>query len=262
MIKEPKKPLRLIVDSDQDFLTAIRRHPKAQHLPVMVTTDWKKAQLYLADQDHSFAAIFVDPQLESGYGFSVIRFAHRFRPATPIFLIQDSKAKEPVSRNHLHQLGIHNFVKKEEDVSIFFDLPRAGGGAFDPKSAIALSKMISEEKDEEITADPTAFVPILAVNFLTGSTSFFDVFIKLPSNRYIKILKIGEFLLAGSASELSKKGSSIPLFERKRLRNSILVIAIVSVRRLIKRKVSPFIKIDLYHEPWPGNLKFPVGPRG
>ena len=200
-----KKNIRLIVDSDINFLNTLKAHPKASVLPVLVTSDWKKAQLSLADSNQNFSAVFIDPKLKSGYAYSVIRFAHRFRPTTPIFLIHNGE-ETGLSKKDLHHLGVHDFVKKEEDVSIFFELPKSGATQFDPETALKLSKMIAEEVEEELVADHTAFVPILAQNFLAGSTSYFDIYVRLGSGRYLKILKLGDSFSHERLTNYLKKG--------------------------------------------------------
>src|SRR4051812_10317930 len=103
---ENNRNIRLIVDSDPQFVAAITKSSKEKHANAFGTPDWKLAQQILAETTHSFAAIFINPALKSGYGFSVVRFAHRFRPATPIYLVQD-KDQTPLTNEQLHRLGVH-----------------------------------------------------------------------------------------------------------------------------------------------------------
>ncbi|MEO5971188.1 MAG: HD domain-containing phosphohydrolase [Bdellovibrionia bacterium] len=185
------KSVRLIVDTDVNFLASLSSHPRAIISPIITTIDWKKAQLCLADTNKSFTAIFVNSNLQNGNGYSVIRFAHRFRPATPIFLLLD-KGAPAISTEELRQLGVNGTFFKTSEPEALFNLPRAAGVDFNVETAVQIASQNKDTVDTEVLTADTVFVPIRADSFLSGSTSIFDIYVKLSTDRYVKILKNGD----------------------------------------------------------------------
>ncbi|MEO5971506.1 MAG: HD domain-containing phosphohydrolase [Bdellovibrionia bacterium] len=183
--------IRLVVDSDVKYLASLSMYPKAIISPVLTTSDWKKAQISLADTSKTFTAIFLNLNLKDGNAYSVIRFAHRFRPATPIFLILDEGAPA-IAEDVIRQLGIRGTFPKTSGPETIFNLPHSPGAALNVAAALKVASQNKDDLDTEVTAEDNVFVSIRADNFLSGSNSIFDIYVRISSDRYIKILRSGD----------------------------------------------------------------------
>ena len=105
------KRIPLIVDSNFDFIDAMRNDPLCKSLPAVLTESGKTAQLALSNTSQPISSVYVNLNLANGYGYSIIRFAHRYRPATPIFILLDEgeKALDPKT---IRQLGVQQVLQK------------------------------------------------------------------------------------------------------------------------------------------------------
>ncbi len=190
--KSNKQRVPLIIDSDFDFLNKIGSDPKAEIIPPVLADNGKMAQLMLADTSRQYLSIFVNLSLKDGYGLSVIRFAHRYRPSVPKFLIQNLEDKNEFLTRNFYRLGIQACIQKTDEYSKYLNFTSISNNTFDPKIALEMSRWNSDPVGFEKDFMVNEFIPILAENFISGSRSFFDLYVKLPSNRCIKILKAGE----------------------------------------------------------------------
>src|SRR6476620_12291957 len=87
-LKSEKKRVPLIVDGDKQFLSALSdSQPSETNSPLLLSSG-KQAQVLIAEGTHKLSGIYINSSLK-GYTCSVIRFAHRYCPATPIYLLVD-----------------------------------------------------------------------------------------------------------------------------------------------------------------------------
>lgn len=180
----------LIVESDPAAIEAFTQDPTAKKLPPLVASSGKDAQLILADYNRSFAGIFVNPAVVNPGALSVIRCAHQFHPATPMYLIYD----EPLTftERELKSLGIQKALKKPMTYGQMLALVGPLLATFEPNAALELSKRNKDSLSAEVAANDAQFLPIRANNFLAGSVSFFDVYVRLASGKYLKLLQAGD----------------------------------------------------------------------
>ncbi|MBI2711720.1 MAG: HD domain-containing protein [Bdellovibrio sp.] len=205
MQKNRNPHLRLIIDSDQAFLEALKAEASTLGQTILAVNNGKNAQLLLADPAQSIFGIFVNMNLPSGFGLSIIRFAHRYRPATPIYILLDP-GSEGFSDKDLSRLGIQNVIKKPVTFRQILASPNQPSIQFDPTLALDLAQRNADASDQVEGVEDTAFVPILAEHFLSGSTSFFDIYLKLASGKYIKILRAGDSFTVDRVTNYINKG--------------------------------------------------------
>ncbi len=202
--KSTKHPL--IIDSDASFLASLKNHPSAATNPPIVAANGKSGQLLLVDTGRSYSSIFVNLNLKDGYGLSVVRFAHRYRPSIPKFSLHDSGNSEYTAQE-LHRLGIQGVVNKP---ATYDDILEAQKGdvkqEFNQEIALSLGKSSTDEVGRDRSFEKDEFIPILAENFISGSRSFFDLYVRLSSSRCVKILRAGENFSLDRLSNYLRKG--------------------------------------------------------
>jgi hypothetical protein len=203
MITSRKRPL-LIVDPDPRFLDTLRKDPKAEKAPPVVAAAGKDAVAALSDMSTAYSGTFVNPEIKGPDGISVIRYSHQFRPATPIFVIHDGEC--PYSREQLERLAVQRAIPKPVSYGELAELVAPPAMAFDPGAALEAAKAHADQLDQEMTADDAGFVPIRATDFLSGGKSFFDLYVRLSSGKYVKILQAGDVFAADRLGNYLKKG--------------------------------------------------------
>ncbi len=186
----------LVVDVDLQFLDTLKQDPRARNFPVHVAYNGKDAQLIISDHEKSLAGIFVSPALKYEPNWlSVIKCSYMYRPATPIYLIAQNRdeAKE-LKDEDFKKLGIRDFIMKPKTTRELMELVAPLAISFDAQEAIDKAKSTDNTRvgDEIIGLNNESYIPIRAEDFLSGSKSFFDVYVKLGLNRFIKLLQSGD----------------------------------------------------------------------
>ena len=196
----------LIVDPDRKFVDGIYQDPRSQQFPPIIAQTGKDAQLALADVKQLFTGVFVNLAVENPHGLSVIRFCHQHRPATPLFLLHEA-GPPPLEPYILKQLPILGLVAKPISYAKLLDRITPKEAVFDAERAVAEAKEGRREGiDAEVAELDTSFVPIRAADFVAGSRSFFDVYVRLASGRYIKILQAGDSFTPDRLASYLRKG--------------------------------------------------------
>ncbi|MBI2711918.1 MAG: HD domain-containing protein [Bdellovibrio sp.] len=194
----------LICDADLTFLGTLSGDPKAASLPPVLAKSGKEAQLLLADTTRVFAGVFVSCDLPNPNAISVIRFAHLHRPATPVFLTHGEKC--PFTPDELKRLGVSKALAKPMKYADFMSHISPSVAFFDTASAIDVAKQNKDKVDAEVEGEDANFSPIRAENFLAGSKSFFDIYVRLGSGRYLKLIQAGDAFSLDRVTGYIKKG--------------------------------------------------------
>lgn len=187
----------LIVDPDSGFLDSLRREidsaatlGKVQSPPILVS-NWKDAQVVIADARQPFSGIFVNAALPEGGALSVVRFAHLKRAATPLFLTHDGE-RPPFSRVEIEKMAVHAALKKPLSYDRILSIVAPLIQDFDPVTALRIAQGNEDPLGGLVDAEKAEFVPILAMNFVSGKKSFFDIYVRIHESRYLKVLQAGD----------------------------------------------------------------------
>lgn len=194
----------LVVDSDNDFLTSIKIDPKASSRPPVLASNGKEAQLVLSDRNRPLLGVFVNLNVKNTDGISVIRAAHLHRPALPIYLLCDGAPE--LSPQELSNLSIQEALSKPLTYFQLLEIVNPAALIFDKDAALTLAKNNSDKLDAVADGTDNEFTPIRADGFLSGSKCFFDVYVRLGTSRYVKILQAGDNFLHDRILNYVKKG--------------------------------------------------------
>lgn len=202
--KRSEKPVIVVADADQSVLE--RFAPKSDKDSIrFITADKRQtAQLAIADKANFVAGIVVATNICDPFGVPLLKFAKQHRPATPVYLALDEKEKEPEADvvKGLHIAGLLRKPLDRQDVTskvfpyAYFELDRA----------LAIAKNDVTPANAEVSADDDDMHPILAKELICGTQSFFDVYVRLNSGRYIKLLKAGDVFDVDRVKEYLAKG--------------------------------------------------------
>lgn len=172
----------LIVDPDRRFLDTISSDPAAKKIPPVLVYSANEAEQVLGSPEHSFAAIFINPVVTGKGGLSLIKASHQRRPGVPVFLLY--AGNEPFAPRELNRLAIHEAVGKPV--------------TYKEMTSMVSSSIFSKEPPHgaEIIDAPSPqdrqYIAVPIQTFFSGTKSFFDVYVRVSSGRYLKILPANE----------------------------------------------------------------------
>ena len=169
-------------------------------IPLTFVTSAEAARSALQDRRKRFAAIFIDPVLPPRGGVQLIALAHRCRPATPVFVLYSDA--EPFSKIEMDRLAIQGAIQlplsshqiREKVSTEIFDF------YFDAVAPTA------ELVHDVASADDSKYLPVPASDFLVGTPSVYDVYVRLPSGRYFKLLSAKDTFAPNRVISYLEKG--------------------------------------------------------
>lgn len=164
--RNPQRYSALIIDPEQD-------PTQLGELPAIVARSGKEAARILGDSRQKIAGIFLNPLISSPGGPRLIAMARKLRPSAPLYLLYDERPA---------------FDETEQArLAITASMPR-------PLSAKAIRTTLSPEifdffqdSPEETSPEPE-YLPVPAASYLSGTPSPFDVYVKLPFGKHLKVL--------------------------------------------------------------------------
>lgn len=205
----------LIVDSDASTSQLMIRQMGKGSLPIIQALTGKEAQMILADPNRSLAGVFISSGIQSHHCYSVVRSSFFHRPATPIYLVEESLYPLKLDRDQKRKLGVRDIVKKSDlSYSQMVQLIAPIVTTFD----LNLIPHFQKEVDLNLDRD---FIPIRATDFLSGQNSLFDVYVKIRQGKYLKILSFGDAFDGPRVESYLKKGVGY-LYLRKDVQETYL----------------------------------------
>lgn len=170
----------LFVDSDVNLMRHIGGTPDAgSRLPATFCVTAERATKVILDSSWNFSALFLNPVLRgpgAQGGLGVLRAARRHRPAMPVYVLYGDEP--PFTRQEMDRLGVTDSIRKPLDPESLWR--RAGLHALD--HATSVRNAPDGEPSPEYLAVP-------AMDFIAGAPSVFDVYVRLPTGRFLKILE-------------------------------------------------------------------------
>ncbi len=204
---ERDRPCIVVVDKDASILEHFNSKESKEHIRFLTADDRPTAQLIIANKDYFIAGVVVSSNSCAPYGVPLLRFSKQHRPATPVYLVLEEKEEEPAPEviQGLHVAAIiRKPIDRQDVTSKVFPY-----SYFDMKEALAVAQADKTEANAEITAEDKEMHPILAKDLLCGSKSYFDIFVRLSTGRYIKLLRAGDVFDAKRVAEYLQKGVTL-----------------------------------------------------
>lgn len=199
------KPI-LVADPDVTWYDRFSEDPDKGKVSFIVKESGSEVQKIIKEEKDQYSAIFVSPEMRNPDGYSIMKACLMYQPSTPIFFIPSirteinidlNEAKLPVSGTFAKPFMIRDVIKKMGPAL----------GIFDSNSALEISKRVGKgEVGKELEDTDPNFRPIKAELFISGSKSLFDVYVRLRSNKYIKILQAGDSFDLQRVLDYLKKG--------------------------------------------------------
>jgi putative nucleotidyltransferase with HDIG domain len=174
----------------------------------IITRSAPEALRYLSSDDVQFGAIYLNALLTPPGVLKLIRMSHKTHPGTPIYIVYDGKdgLACPFSAQELNRLAIQGAMEWQTEAEFLkrlrmptIDLTQEG--ISDPGS-------VTDTASEEFVS-----IPIQRFNF--SAKTFFDVFIRVSGEKFLKIHGAGSGLPEDQLRNYLKKGVTHLYIQRK-----------------------------------------------
>jgi HD-GYP domain-containing protein (c-di-GMP phosphodiesterase class II) len=197
------KPRVLIADPDMDFISSLQ--DQGSQVEITTAHDQKSAQLAIANISTQFSAMCLNVNLCSPMALPLVRFVKFHRPSSPLYLMSDS-APTPLDKEELDSLHITEVIYKPIAPSALMQV-LIPSGYFNMADALEVSKTDATKVGDSNEIDDGKMHGIEAGSFLCGKKSFFDLYVKVSSGKFLMILKAGDQFEPERLANYIRKGT-------------------------------------------------------
>lgn len=184
----------LIVDKDEDWLFAAKEYFEKQLYQVKLVSNGKDAQVALYNE--KFFAVVMNVKVERHPGIQVLKFIKTNYPTQNVIMITEIEEgvdeEDQYTPEKLKKMGATEAIVKPFEFEDLKGVLEGHQSVGDMVSSVPRRKELGPE--EEVNEGDEKFTSVKISEFYTSQPVLFDIFIKLKSNRYVKILHAGDAL--------------------------------------------------------------------
>ena len=233
-------PPLLIISEKEDYLKSVEKTLKNASMQVLWARSFHDALESIEEHNTSHSVIFLDPMIDDGKGVDLIKKCHQHQTGVGIYLILENLA-ELGGGVTADKIGVTGLVQSSKEISEVVKVIDRNFKSLDQDKIIKMNQAIKEpETPEELLQ---TLVPIKAANFLSGSKSFFDVFVKLREDKVVKVLDAGDCFDSERLDNYLKKGLEY-FYIKKEAQKFYLDFCDTLTKKIIKsKKFSTSVKV-------------------
>lgn len=181
----------VLVDSDARFNGAVHSASRKTPERTVICGSASYAEKILGDPTRNIGAVFINPVMPPPGGMKLLSLTRRMRPVTPVYLLY--RGTPPFSPSEISRLGINGMRTPEEALASF------------DSSIISELRTLKPQARALLTRE-RGYLGIPAGDFLTGAPCPFDVFVRLPSGKFLKIVEAKDVFNPKRALSYLEKG--------------------------------------------------------
>jgi HD-GYP domain-containing protein (c-di-GMP phosphodiesterase class II) len=186
--QEKNKTKVLFASPDEALIKKLKESSELKKFECYFALSGGEAQKLIKDLAYKLNICFIDPLLSNPSGLDVVKFCHLYQTAVSIYLYSSDEKetleleKIGVLRRILHQIPLPELLLIIEPFKV----------QFKAEEALEISKKFNDKEGAELSLKDQEFVPVQAANFISGQKSFFDLYVRLNSGKFVKILNAGD----------------------------------------------------------------------
>lgn len=184
----------LLVDPDDEWLFGAKEFFEGINYAVTVVNNGKDAQVSLYND--KFFAVVLNVNVQNHAGIQVLKFIRTNHPTQNVIMItevnQDEDPDDQWSPEKLIKAGANEVITRPFEYSNIKELLEGHQSVGDMVSTIPRRKELGPEV--EVDLGDGKFSSVKIDEFYSSQPVLFDVFVKLRTDRYIKILHAGDVL--------------------------------------------------------------------
>jgi len=237
----------LLIDPSEDWLFNTKQELEKELYSVDVVSNGKEAQLAL--YNNKYFAVVLNVETKNHSGLQVLKFIKTNYTSQRVVMIIEKLAEDPgdeeaITPDRLVKLGATEVLVKPFELSALFTTLEGHQSLGDMVANLPRNK--SDSKEEEVNLKDEKFTSVKIDEFYSTQPVLFDVFIKLKSDRYIKILHAGDSF---SPERLDKykteKKVEMLFFQKKDLSKFIKFNNYLAGKMIENNKVQSLTKVKM-----------------
>lgn len=182
----------LLVDNNEDWLIAAKEYFDALLYQTTMVNNGKDAQVALYND--KFFAVVMNVNVKNHPGIQVLKFIRANHPTQKVVMITEIEdgvdEEDQMTPEKLKKLGATEAICKPFEFDDLKGLLEGHQSIGDMVSSVPRRKELGPE--EEVDMGDEKFTSVKIEEFYSSQAVLFDIYIKLKSNRYIKILHAGD----------------------------------------------------------------------
>lgn len=192
----------LLIDQTREFTDKLR--DLSEEFPITIAINWKQAAITLRSSSSLISLVFISTSVPPGNGLDVVKEVRALRPTLPIIMV-DHNNFPLVTQNDLDTLGCLALVQKPTSA---VDLWKPLLDRLDAQNAWTKITATEEQKEVPLDVDTSKFIPTPIKDFLITPKAYFNLYIHLKGEKYVKVLNAGDVVEAGFAEKYLQKGAT------------------------------------------------------
>ncbi len=216
----------ILFDDDVASFTSAESNLK---IKTYATVNEYSAERILASKQ-VFSAVFMNPEKFQLKGTKLIRSIHHHMPGVPIYFVVNGD-QNIYEEMELQNLAIQKVIKKPLTYQMLHEI-------LSPLTTKFSAEEILQEKTIDEKMEDTDFTPTLAMNYISGKVSYFDLFIRSKNGRYFKLFNVGDEFDPGRIERYYKKGVQY-FYIRKSAQRHYLQFCDTLVEKLLREAKMP-----------------------
>lgn len=193
----------LVIDNNVKFVEGIKEETVLlTEYPCLFTKTFKDAVQFLKQPKHNIRVIFISSSIGPSHGVDELKEIKIERPLLPIFLISHTPEREPkeVMENACGFTKILRSPVKYSALTCEID------ELFSSKESWVGVEASKDAKNVELDLVVDGYIPTLLSEFVLTPNCFFNIYIKLGTSKFIKVLNAGDPLNDDLLQTYAKKG--------------------------------------------------------
>lgn len=184
----------LLVDPDNEWLVSAKNYFEELLYEVTMVSNGKDAQLALYNE--KFFSVVMNVEVRNHPGLQVLKFITTNYPSQNVLMItevkEDQDEEDKLTPELLKKLGATEAIEKPFEFKDLQGLLEGHQSVGDMVAGTPRRKELGAE--EEVQESDDTFTKVKISEFYSSQPVLFDIFVKLKSGRYIKILHAGDTL--------------------------------------------------------------------
>lgn len=192
----------LVSDQDNDWSNKILKFLTEKSFEIAICSNGKECQLNIYKQEYDALLLDIDTQNHSG--LEVLRYMRLNYPRIKVILTFKDKERFTeigFSREDLRKLGAGDILVRPCTLEALLKSIE-GENQFESWKKVIDTGQVQEA--QEVTAVDEEFTRIKMETFYSGNTTIFDHYIRIGTNKYVKILHKGDFFDESRLKEYSQ----------------------------------------------------------
>jgi response regulator RpfG family c-di-GMP phosphodiesterase len=192
----------LLIDQTREFTDKLR--DLSGEFPLTIAINWKLAAVSLRSSSSLISLVFVSTSISHANGLDVVKQVRALRPTLPIIMV-DHFDFPRVSQSDLDALRCLALVHKPTCAG---DLWKPLLERLDAQNAWDKISATAEPIEVPLDIDGKKFIPTPIKDFLITPKAYFNLYIHLKGEKYVKVLNAGDVVEPGFAGKYLQKGAT------------------------------------------------------